>query len=188
MTDRMQSVRWWTLTTIVAGAIAGGDTVADSLRDDLTAAEHDRDRLATQVRDLGATPVAGTPGKDGAVGPSGPPGGAGLNGRDGATVTGPPGPSGAPGVSITGKPGKNGTNGISVTGPPGPAVTGPPGPTGAAGATVTGPPGEKGEKGDKGDKGDSGDTMTCPTGYTPTEVIIVPHPGTYLVCKKEPDH
>jgi hypothetical protein len=25
----------------------------------------------------------------------------------------------------------------------------------------------------------------CPDGYTATEVVIVPHPGTYMVCKKD---
>lgn len=170
--------RWWAIVTVLAVAIALGIRYVGDFSSELDDARADRDALATQVRQLGGTPVAGTPGKDGAQG---------LPGRDGANgVDGSPGPSGAPGATgktgATGAPGAAGKTGAVGTdgkdgaqGTPGDVgPTGPPGPTGPAGP-----------QGETGPKGDTGDVVQCPDGYTATEIIIVPHPGTYMVCKKD---
>jgi hypothetical protein len=114
---------------------------------ELTTQELARDRLAQQVQQLGATPVAGPPGSRGEPGPSGAPG------RDAPTpdmtaiariaaglVTPSPGPSGPPG-----SPGPSST----VAGPAGPSglpgadstVPGPTGPAGAPGASGSPPAG-----------------------------------------------
>lgn len=132
--------------------------------DDLRTANEARDALATQVQQLGGTPVAGEPGSRGEVGPSGPPGPQGDRGEPGPIgPTGPVGPSGAPGddgsdgVGQTGAPGSPGADGETVVGPPGPQ-----GPAGPAG-----PQGEQGEKGDTGERGPEGPAgASCPDGYS----------------------
>lgn len=103
-------------------------------------------QLATQVRQLGATPVvqppvpvagpAGSPGLQGAAGIAGVPGPPGSPGLPGPT--GVAGQSGSPGP--TGDPGANGVNGQDgVAGPAGAA--GPPGPQGDPGAPGSPPAG-----------------------------------------------
>lgn len=170
--DRFAGLKWWSLVTVVAAAIAGGITVAGDFRDELARAEADRDALATQVKRMGGTPVAGTPGKDGATGPAGQPGADGRDGRDGETgepgADGKPGPSGSPGpVGPAGSKGDDGAKGD--TGEPGP----------------TGPQGPQGEKGDKGDSGEPGESVMCPIGYEPKETTFPPLEGTYVICWKE---
>ncbi|MEU9946936.1 collagen-like protein [Streptomyces sp. NPDC047939] len=128
------------------------------LSGDLRAANRARDQLATQVQQLGETPVAGPPGSRGLPGqslpgPSGPPGPPGV---PGATVTGPPGASGKPAPTVTPQPGPAGAPG--APGAPGTAVTGPPGPA------VTGPAGKDGTDGKDGRDGKDG--QTCPAGYS----------------------
>ena len=133
-----------------------------SLASDLQAANKARDQLATQVQQLGGTPVAGPPGSRGApggAGPSGPPGPQGEPGPEGPA--GSPGPSGKPG-----KDGKNGAHGVGQTGPTGAAGT-----NGANGAT--GPQGPQGEQGPQGPPGKDGadgkdgrNGQTCPDGYS----------------------
>lgn len=129
-------------------------------------------KLADQVRALGAQPVVqppqpgerGAPGAPGIPGPPGPPGPAGRDGRDGTTppclgdstqcrgATGPPGTDGQPGT-----PG--------AAGPAGPA--GPPGPAGAPGAD--GQPGQPGANGQP------------PAGWTWTDVL-----GREQHCTRDP--
>jgi hypothetical protein len=134
------------------------------LSGDLRAANRARDQLATQVQQLGETPVAGPPGSRGlpgqsVPGPSGPPGPSGAAGAAGAD--GSPGPSGAPGkagpAGETGPPGEAGVDGVAQTGAPGTAGE-------------AGPPGAQGEPGPAGANGRDGtdgkDGQACPTGYS----------------------
>lgn len=131
------------------------------LSHDLRTANQARDALATQVQELGGTPVAGKPGSRGEVGPSGPPGPQGEPGPIGPT--GPVGPSGSPG--------DDGANGVGQTGAPGS-----PGSPGQDGETVMGPPGPAGEPGPAGPQGEQGprgedgadgrDGQACPEGYS----------------------
>ena len=101
-----------------------------------------RDQLATQVQQLGATPVAGPPGSRGEPGPQGAPGKdaptpdvtdvARLAAQLVTPAPGPSGPPGSPGPSSTvpgpsGPPGRPGAN-STVAGP-----SGPPGPSGSPG-------------------------------------------------------
>lgn len=126
-----------------------------SLASDLRTANEARDALATQVQQLGGTPVAGKPGSRGEVGPAGQRGEKGDRGEPGPI--GPTGPSGAPGddgISVTGSPGAPGADGDTVVGPQGPA--GEPGPAG--------PQGEQGPAGEDGRDGKDG--QTCPDGYS----------------------
>ncbi|MFI6595706.1 hypothetical protein ACIBHX_05615 [Nonomuraea sp. NPDC050536] len=88
----------------------------------LQAAQHDREVLFQQVRQLGGVPKVGErgsrglPGLPGLRGFQGPPGSHGLPGAPGS-----PGPSGSPGP--TGSPGPSGSPGpAGPPGPPGPAV------------------------------------------------------------------
>lgn len=99
-------------------------------------------RLADQVRALGATPVVQpVPGPAGATGPAGPQGAKGDTGPAGAT--GAPGPSGAPG---------------------------PAGPAGAAGSTgPQGDPGPTGPQGEQGPAGQDGADGQPPAGWTWTD-------------------
>ncbi|MFD6968395.1 collagen-like protein [Streptomyces sp. NPDC059949] len=140
---------------------------------DLRAANEARDQLATQVEQLGESPVAGPPGS---------------RGEPGHGVDGPPGPRGEPGA--TGSPGADGSPGPS--GPPGPSgspgVTGSPGPSGAAVTGPAGPPGPQGEQGPAGPQGPPGtdgrngvDGQPCPDGYT-----LQPPPSDpdALICRR----
>lgn len=177
----VSNARWWTLTILVAVAIALGIVSYTDLRDDNRAKTGQVNALADQVRRLGGTPVAGEPGKDGATGRDGRDGTEGADGDDGEP--GSPGPTGSPGVAgtrgavgPTGAAGNKGEAGsVGTPGSPGP--TGPAGPSGPAGA--------QGPAGEKGDTGEPGESVMCPAGYTPTEIVIVPHPGTYTVCKRD---
>lgn len=137
---------------------------------DLERANEARDQLATQVEELGATPVAGPPGSRGQPGPAvtGPPGADGRDGADGAD--GQPGESGP-----TGKPGAAGTDGVDgQDGEPGAAggdgadgasgQAGAPGPAGPAGPRgETGPQGPAGRDGSDGKDGRDG--QACPAGF-----------------------
>lgn len=173
----ISAARWWALVTLTALALALGISGYLDLRGEAHAAARDRDRLATQVRQLGGTPVAGEPGKDGAKGMDGKDGTDGLDGSAG--TPGSPGPTGPPGqAGVRGVAGTDGSKG--VPGDPGPS--GAPGPVGPSG-----PAGPTGPVGEKGDKGDTGEAVMCAQGYHPVDVIIVPHPGTYQVCKKDDD-
>ncbi|NUL09057.1 collagen-like protein [Streptomyces lunaelactis] len=132
--------------------------------EDLRTANEARDALATQVQQLGGTPVAGKPGSRGEVGPAGQRGENGDRGEPGPIgPTGPVGPSGSPGDDGTdgvgqtgapGSPGSPGQDGDTVMGPPGPA--GEPGPAG--------PQGEQGPRGEDGADGQDG--QACPDGYS----------------------
>lgn len=123
---------------------------------ELRTANDARDALATQVQQLGGTPVAGPPGSRGQVGPTGPAGEPGDRGP-----MGPPGPAGEPGPS--GSPGASGE-----PGEPGP--TGAPGDPGSAGEA--GPPGAKGDpgpagpQGEQGPKGERGEQGPAPSSWT----------------------
>lgn len=94
-------------------------------------------QLATQVRQLGATPVVQPPGPvAGLAGAQGP---AGQNGVNGVGIPGPPGSPGLPGP--TGGPGPTGVAG----GAGAPGAAGSPGQDGQAGAP--GPAGPQGQPG-----------------------------------------
>lgn len=128
------------------------------LSGDLRAANQARDQLATQVQQLGETPVAGPPGSRGLPGQSvpGPSGSPGTNGVDGS-----PGPTGKTGAAGNdGSPGTPGTDGVTQTGAPGSA--GEAGPPGAQGEP--GPAGSDGRDGTDGADGKDG--QTCPAGYS----------------------
>lgn len=105
-----------------------GDTLAGQQQAAAAAAQ----QLATQVRQLGATPVVQPPGP--VAGPAGAQGAAGQNGING--VPGPPGSPGLPGPS--GGPGPSGSPGAA-------GVAGQDGATGAAGPA--GPQGQPGAPG-----------------------------------------
>jgi hypothetical protein len=111
----------------VLGALAVWVSAAiRDLADQLRAAQHDREILVQQVRQLGGVPK---------IGPRGERGGQGLRGAPGPP--GPAGPSGAPGPpGPEGSPGPTGSAG--PPGPPGPA--GSPGPAGPPGPAGTTPP------------------------------------------------
>jgi hypothetical protein len=183
VSERTGNARWWSLVVAGSVAVAGGLAGFDRAYERMDQAERDRDALAAQVVRLGGTPVAGEPGRDGERGPQGEPGRDGkdgVDGRDGTDgqdgtpgVDGTPGPSGSVGPS--GAPGARG--GAGPKGETGDA--GPPGPVGPEGPQ--GPPGERGEKGDTGEPGQN---VMCAEGSEPTEVIIAPYPGTYIVCRK----
>ncbi len=155
---------------------------------DLSASLHDanrqRDLLAQQVRDLGATPVVGPSGKpgrdgDGLPGQKGDKGDTGDSGSPGPSST-VPGPQGSPGS--VGSPGPPGTSGIpGASGVPGlPGAAGSPGPSGAAGQS--GQNGSDGKPGKDGADGRDGkDGQTCPDGYS-----LQPDPNDpdTLVCRR----
>ncbi|MFD9150602.1 hypothetical protein ACFWDF_25665, partial [Streptomyces diastaticus] len=86
----------------LGAAIAWIVISVQGLTRDLAEANIARDRLAAQVEELGATPVAGPPGSRGQPGDeaTGPPGPPGADGRDGS-----------PGPAMTGRPGKTGPAG-----------------------------------------------------------------------------
>lgn len=88
-------------------------------------------QLATQIRQLGATPVVQPPSP--LAGPAGAQGPAGQNGANGIGIPGPPGSPGSPGP--TGQPGATGIpGGAGAAGSPGQdGQTGAPGPAGPAG-------------------------------------------------------
>ncbi|MEV5131012.1 collagen-like protein [Streptomyces sp. NPDC053705] len=140
---------------------------------DLRAANQARDQLATQVQELGETPVAGPPGSRGSPGPSieGPAGPAGVDGTDGVDGSpGPPGPSGSPGKDgQDGAAGEAGTDGAAGVGEPG--VPGPAGPQGE--------PGPAGQPGTDGRDGTDG--QTCPSGYS---LQTAPADPDALVCRR----
>lgn len=94
-------------------------------------------QLATQVRQLGATPVVQPPAA--VSGPAGAQGPAGQNGANGIGIPGPPGSPGLPGP--TGGPGPIGVPG----GAGAPGAAGSPGQDGQAGAP--GPAGPQGQPG-----------------------------------------
>jgi len=148
------------------------------LSGDLRSANEARDALASQVQDLGASPVAGPPGSRGEpgesiVGPQGPPGEPGAPGPQGPT--GPPGSKGRDGVDgDTGEPGEPGT--VGATGPAGPA--GPAGPQGEPGPQ--GPRGAPGEPGPRGEQGPPG--PACPSGYSLQPPLDDPDA---LVCRRD---
>jgi hypothetical protein len=176
---RAEERRWrrGDLLAVVA-AVAIGLVLASiliavrSLQLELRAANEARDQLATQVEQLGGSPIAGPPGSrgqpgrtvEGPPGPTGPAGDPGPTGPAGAPgETGPPGtqgPSGPPGPpGPSGSPGAAGTDGVGAPGPTGP--TGPPGPTGPQGEPgPTGPAGKDGAAGRDGAPG-----QTCPDEY-----------------------
>lgn len=107
-------------------------------------------QLATQVRQLGATPVVQPPGPvAGLAGAQGP---AGQNGVNGIGIPGPPGSPGLPGP----------------TGPSGgPGATGVAGGAGAAGANGSpGPTGAQGAAGPAGPQGQSGPAGSPPAGWS----------------------
>jgi len=154
------AVLYWTGFIAVLTALAFVIFIITGLQDDLRDANKARNALVDQVRGLGATPVVGPAGKNGAKGEpgtngkdgsNGQPGANGINGKDGSDGT--DGKDGAAGSS--GKDGANGKDG--ATGPQGPQ-----GDKGDAGATgPQGPPGEKGNDG-----------QTCPEGYSLGTAIL----------------
>lgn len=157
----------------VTGALMLGATLAAivmsimNLQQDLTTANEARDALATQVQELGATPVAGEPGSRGEVGPTGPVGPQGPRGEDGRDASPVPGP--------TGPPGPQGTPGSDST------VPGPVGPVGASGASgasgAAGKDGADGAPGAPGADGTDGADGSPPAGWTYTD-----HTGMTYTC------
>jgi hypothetical protein len=132
---------------MAAGTLAAVVFAFFTLSRDLDEANKARDLLATQVEELGGTPVAGPPGSRGepgktvvgASGPPGPPGPAGPSGKPAPTITPSPGPQGPPGpVGPSGEPGADST------------IPGPAGPTGPPGQDATGAPGQDGTDGKDG--------------------------------------
>lgn len=110
-----------------------GDALASQQQSAATIAQ----QLATQVRQLGATPVVQPPAA--VSGPAGAQGPAGQNGANGVGIPGPPGSPGLPGP--TGGPGPTGVPG----GAGAPGAAGSPGQDGQAGAP--GPAGPQGQPG-----------------------------------------
>lgn len=173
----------------VLGALALGVVLAvillsiQNLRSDLQIANEARDALATQVKGLGATPVAGEPGSRGEVGPSGPPGPPGKDAPSAAPgATGPPGKSGEsgkPGADSTapGPSGAAGRNGSDST------VPGPTGPAGAAGQDgrdgADGVPGQDGADGTDGANGADGRPGEPPVSWTYTDPA-----GVSYTCRR----
>lgn len=164
------------------GAFAWIVITLTQMSHDLRTANNARDALARQVQQLGGTPVAGSPGSRGEVGPSGPPGPKGDRG-----AAGPPGPSGSPGP--TGPTGSRGAAGqAGLAGSPGPVgASGAPGSNGADGTAGSpgpaGPQGEPGPQGPQGEKGDRGDPgPSCPDGYSLQAPSYDPDA---LVCRKD---
>lgn len=152
---RLAYAALWLGTVLVVALLIHG--VTGTARQAVQEADHSAsvaNRLAEQVRSLGATPVATPPatpraGSPGSTGPQGPPGPAGPSGSPGARgAQGHPGPVGPAGNS-----GTNGTNG----------ETGAKGETGPTGAT--GPTGEPGPIGPTGPAGYpssfTGNGFTC---------------------------
>lgn len=130
-----------------------------TLSQELTTANQARDALASQVEEMGGTPVAGPPGSRGEVGPTGPPGPTGPRGPSGPA--GPEGDRGSPGP--TGKAGDEGEPGD--TGPSGqPGANGDAGKPGPAGPQ--GEPGPAGPRGEPGAKGDRGPAGPAPSSWT----------------------
>jgi hypothetical protein len=137
---RLAYVALWLGSVVVVALLIHG--VTGTARQAVQEANHSTsvaNRLAAQVRSLGATPVATPPaaprdGSPGATGPQGPPGPQGPAGSPGARgAQGSPGPVGATGAA--GSNGDSGTKGdTGAQGPTGPAgdpgPTGPPGPAG----------------------------------------------------------
>ncbi|WP_331719528.1 collagen-like protein (plasmid) [Streptomyces sp. NBC_01259] len=158
----------------------------NQLSGDLRAANQARDQLATQVQQLGETPVAGPPGSRGlpgqsVPGPAGSPGPSGAPGADG--VDGSRGPSGKTGkagkagaAGNDGSPGAAGADGVTQTGAPGSAgEAGPPG--------AQGEPGPAGANGRDGlDGADGKDGQTCPTGYSLQPPSTDPDA---LICRRD---
>lgn len=118
-------------------------------------------QLATQVRQLGATPVVQPPGPvAGLAGAQGP---AGQNGVNGIGIPGPPGSPGLPGpTGPSGGPGPTGVPG----GAGAPGAAGSPGQDGQAGAP--GPAGQAGPQGQPGPAGSppAGWSWQDPSGTT----------------------
>jgi hypothetical protein len=147
-----------------------GDTIAN-LSNEASSNAAVSQRLAEQIRQLGATPVVqpatGPQGSTGATGPQGVPG------RDGAQ--GPPGHDGAPGAQ--GTPGQDGAQGTpGVAGENG--KNGSDGKDGAPGAQ--GPPGQDGTPGATGATGPQGQPGQPPASWTWTD-----HLGTEHVCTRD---
>lgn len=160
---------------IGVGLLAWIVITIQGLSSDLRTANQARDALASQVQRLGATPVAGSPGSRGSVGPAGAIGARGPRGYPGS-----PGPSGSPGAS--GSPGKSGASGS-----PGPAgASGSSGVDGAVGSP--GPAGAQGEPGPAGVDGKDGADGQPPEGWTYTD----PATGADMDCERaadfDPDH
>lgn len=135
---RLASLSTWLVIVVVAtvvGVLGGGMlSTVFGMRADLEEAKDQTTALATQVEQLGGTPVHGLDGLPGAKGDKGDKGEPGRDGKDGITpacvltptqCVGPQGPQGDQGLpgepGAQGEPGTPGETGAAGT--PGPAIS-----------------------------------------------------------------
>lgn len=178
---RTQMIAWLIVALVPLSGLALWLTAVDDrvqhIEDSRRASEDEAseyatavERLAAQVRRLGATPAVDPddlPELDTLIGPAGLPGPAGPPGAPGADGTdGTDGQDGNRGP--TGPPGHDGTAGTDGT-PGSPGPPGAPGPQGPAGD-----PGPRGEPGPQGEQGPQGPPGSPPAAFTFTD------PGTSL--------